>query len=159
MTASLLRAVILVPAVCLLAAATGCRPPTSMATAAKPAADDHDHDHEHGHDADNAESFAAGITKLESLTEGLAGKLADKAGEEADDAVHEIGHLLEEVRDLAKKEGFTDAAAKALDELEDCFGTVDEAFHSAEKDADPAAALAGVKERLESAFKALKEVK
>lgn len=151
-----LYALMLVPAVCLLAVAAGCGQAPSTTKAAKPASADHDHDH--GHDHDEAESFAAGITKLEALAEGLAGKLADKAGEDADDAVHDIGHFLEEVRDLAKKEGVADAAAKALDELEDCFGKVDEEFHSAQKDADPAAALAAVKERLAAAFKALKEV-
>jgi len=43
--------------------------------------------------------------------------------------------------------------------LEECFGKVDEAFHSAEANADPKKVLESVKERIESAFKALSEVK
>jgi hypothetical protein len=89
----------------------------------------------------------------------LAEKLASNAGEAADDAVHDIGHLLEAVREHATKAGLTDAATKALDELEECFGKVDEAFHSAEENADPKKVLESVKERLDAAFKALTEVK
>ena len=108
---------------------------------------------------DEPTSFADGVAKLKSLGEDLADKLANNAGEAADDAVHDIGHLLEAVREQATKAGLTDAATKALDELEECFGKVDEAFHSAEADADPKKALESVKERLEAAFKALTEVK
>ncbi|MCE9629499.1 MAG: hypothetical protein K8S94_02100 [Planctomycetia bacterium] len=138
----------------------GCAPATTKAPAAKPAAASHDHGHDHDHDHDEPESFADGVEKLESLAEDLAKKLADNAGEAADDAVHDLGHLLEEVREFATKEKFAaDVAVTvtgALDELEECFGKVDEAFHSAEEKADPAKALESVKERIEAAFKALK---
>ena len=74
--------------------------------------------------------------------------------------MHDLGHLLEVVREFANKESFAgDAAAAvtaALDELEECFGKVDEAFHSGDEKADPAKVLDSVKERLTAAFKALK---
>jgi hypothetical protein len=151
----------------LLAGAIGCDSAAPPAGAVRPAApqaqvaDAHtDHGHsDHGHDHDEPTSFADGVAKLKALGEDLADKLANNAGEAADDAVHDIGHLLEAVREQATKAGLTDAATKALDELEECFGKVDEAFHSAEADADPKKALESVKERLEAAFKALTEVK
>jgi ElaB/YqjD/DUF883 family membrane-anchored ribosome-binding protein len=113
------------------------------------------------HDHDEPESLADGVEILGSLTKDLAEKLADNAGEAADDAVHEIGHLLEELRDWAQKEGFegdaATAATKAIDELEECFGKVDEAFHSGDDKADsPAKVLESVKERLDAAFRSLK---
>lgn len=133
------------------AAHTGCGP---SVTPPKPVAAHADHDH------DEPTSFADGIAKLESLGGDLATKLGEGASEAADDAVHDLGHLLEVVREFANKESFAgDAAAAvtaALDELEECFGKVDEAFHSGDEKADPAKVLDSVKERLTAAFKALK---
>ena len=159
--------------VMLLAGVIGCdsaSPPAATvrpkATAAQVAEDHTDHtdhtDHGHAghdHDHDVPTSFADGVAKLKALGDDLAEKLASNAGEAADDAVHDIGHLLEAVREHATKAGLTDVATKALDELEECFGKVDEAFHSAEENADPKKVLESVKERLDAAFKALTEVK
>ena len=135
----------------LLTAHTGCGP---SVTPPKPVAAHADHDH------DEPTSFADGIAKLESRGGDLAQQLAEGAGEAADDVVHDLGHLLEVVRELAKKESFAGNAAAAvtaaLDELEECFGKVDEAFHSGDEKADPAKVLDSVKERLTAAFKALK---
>ncbi|MFM8735463.1 MAG: hypothetical protein ACKOC8_09745 [Pirellulales bacterium] len=147
----------------------GCAPPAppaaTPAAATRPATvtDDHDHDHgddhDHGgdHDHDEPTTFADGVAKLESLAADLAEKLSADEGEAADDAVHGLGHLLEEVRDLAEGEKL-DAASKGLDELEECFGKIDEAFHSGEESADPRKVLESVKERLQAAFAELKEV-
>ena len=151
----------------LLVGGIGCdqpAPPSGAVSPSAPAAhapaDHADHGHaDHDHDHEEPTSFADGVAKLKSLGEDLADKLASNAGEAADDAVHDIGHLLEAVREHATKAGLTEAAAKALDELEECFGKVDEAFHSAEANADPKKVLESVKERIESAFKALSEVK
>ncbi len=138
----------------LLTAHTGCSP---SVTPSKPVAAHADHDR------NEPTSFADGIAKLESLGGDLAEKLDEGASEAADDAVHDLGHLLEEVREFAKKESFAgDAAAAvtaALDELEECFGKVDEAFHSGDDKADPAKVLDSVKERLTAAFTALKSPK
>jgi hypothetical protein len=151
----------------LLAGAIGCDSAAPPAGAVRPAtppaqvADAHaDHGHaDHDHDHDEPTSFADGVAKIKSLGEDLAEKLANNAGEAADDTVHDIAHLLEAVREHATKAGLTDAATKALDELEECFGKVDEAFHSAGENADPKKVLESVKERLDAAFKALTEVK
>ncbi|MBU6221910.1 MAG: hypothetical protein KGR24_04090 [Planctomycetes bacterium] len=154
----------------LLAGAIGCDQPAPPPAAVRPSAaaahapaehaDHADHGHAgHDHDHEEPTSFADGVAKLKSLGEDLADKLATNAGEAADDAVHGIGHLLEAVREHATKAGLPDAATKALDELEECFGKVDEAFHSAEASADPKKVLESVKERIETAFKALEEMK
>jgi hypothetical protein len=77
--------------------------------------------------------------------------------------VHGIAHLLEDLRGLVRKEltegEASKAATAALDELEECFSKVDEAFHTADDKADPPAKVFdSVKARVESAVKALKEV-
>lgn len=148
----------------LLVGIVGCgtsAPPAASRPETTPATvhEAHVHDHGHGHDHDEPDTFAGGVAKLTALAEDLADKLADDAGGAADDAVHGIGHVLEAVRELAVKEGLADAARKGLDELEECFGKVDEAFHSGDDKADPKQVLESMKERLEAAFTALREVK
>jgi ElaB/YqjD/DUF883 family membrane-anchored ribosome-binding protein len=158
--------VCLVPALALVAL-PGCGPATPPARPARPPAPtaqaDHGHaGHDHDHDHDEPTSLADGVEKLESLAEDLADKLAENAGEAADDAVHDIGHLLEAVREQARKftEPADDVAAlqKALDELEECFGKVDEAFHAGDEKVDPKQVLGSLKERIDAAFKAIRGV-
>jgi len=154
-----------------LGATLGCGPAARGPSAPPPPeAHAHAHDHadhasapasagDHDHDHDVPTSFADGIAKLRSLGDDLADKLTANAGEAADDAVHDIGHLLEEVRGLAKRESLEAGVAAGLDELEECFGKVDEAFHSGDADADPRQVLASVKDRLEAAFRKLSEAR
>jgi hypothetical protein len=149
-------------ALMLLLGVVGCgtsAPPATVRPATAPATAHEDHDHDHGHPHDEPDTFAAGVAKLKALGEDLADKLADDAGAAADDAVHGIGHVLEAVRELAAKEGLADAASKGLDELEECFGKVDEAFHSGDDKVDPKQVLESMKQRLEAAFTSLQEVK
>jgi hypothetical protein len=143
----------------LLAVTVGCAPATAPSRPAAPATqarDAHGH-HDHAHEA--PKSFAEGVAALRAGVADLAAKMAADAGAEADGAVHEIGHLIEAVRGMATKEGLAEAASKGLDELEECFGKVDEAFHSGDEKADPKKVLESVQERLEAAFKLLGEVK
>jgi len=145
----------------LMAVVVGCAPAAAPSRPAAPAAQARDPHagHGHAHEHDEPKSFADGVAALRTLGGELAAKLAAEAGADADGAVHEIGHLLENVRGMATKEGLADAAKKGLDELEECFGKVDEAFHSGDEKADPKKALESVKDRLEAAFQALGEVK
>jgi hypothetical protein len=138
----------------------GCGPSAPPARQTAPAAatapTDHGHaGHDHDHDHDEPTSLADGVAKLEALSSELASTMSDEA-------VHGIGHLLEEVRELGKKAELpgddAGAVSKALDELEECFGKVDEAFHSGDEKADPKQVLESVKERIEGAFKTIKEV-
>lgn len=154
------RALVRLVPVVALAIVAGCGPSAPPSPQARPAAPvaqaDHDHDHAHAdHDHAAPASLADGIAKLESLSKELAATMSDEA-------VHGLGHLLEEVRELGKKAELSEDAGavltKALDELEECFGKVDEAFHSGDAAADPKQVLESVKERIEGAFKAIKEV-
>jgi len=145
--------------VLLVGIVPGCGPSTCSAPQARPAAavghGDHDHA-DHGHEHAPPASFADGLKRLETLS----GELAESI---SDEGVHEIGHLLGEVREAAKTMSSAPAddlavITKALDELEDCFGKVDEAFHSGDAKVDPKQVLDSVKERIQGAFTAIKEV-
>lgn len=146
------------PLLLLVGVVPACGPSTcSMPQPAAPgtgAVADHDHDHDHEHAA--PASFADGVKRLETLSRELAETISDEG-------VHEIGHALEEVREAAAKlkDAPADdvaAIAKALDDLEECFGKVDEAFHSGDEKVDPKQVLESVRERVDGAFKAIREV-
>jgi hypothetical protein len=141
----------------------GCsaaNPPAAPAAQSKH--DDHGHDHGHDH----PETLAEGVAGLRKLFAGLKVTLAAEKvdADDADEVVHGIGHLLEDLRGIAAKATLGDeakaAATKALDELEDCFGKVDEAFLDGDDQAQPPAqVLASVAERIEAAIKSLEKVK
>lgn len=135
--------------------------------AAKPAADDHDHDeaakkdadHDHA-DHDHPKTLAEGVAALGKAAAAVKDHLAADARDKADDAVHDLGHLLEDVQGLvgtsdlaadAKK-----AASAALDDLFDCFDKLDTALHAEPGKGDsPAEVHASLAERVEAAIKAL----
>lgn len=160
------RLVALLAPLTLLAPICGCSPaakapPVAKPAAAKPAGDDHDHDHsDHAH----PETLAAGIAELEQAVADVAAKLAEGADDAADESVHAIGHLVDDLRGLlAKQEGLADdakaAGTQALDEIFTAFNTLDEAIHS---DADDVKAKVreahdSVKESIAKAVAALKE--
>lgn len=145
----------------------GCGP--TPAPPRPPAAHDHGHehadDHGHGHDhADHApaETLADGVEQLESLVGEIAGKLASGATDAADDAVHGLGHVLDDIQGLLKEstlaDGPRDAASRAVDELFECFDELDTALHAAPGKADPPAEVhARLQDRIAAAVKALEE--
>jgi len=172
----------------------GCSQPTatppkggSASTAPKQGPAEHDHDHDHGdhdhgksegedkgdeameekddaHEHAHPKTLAEGIENLEKLFGSVKEHIAAGAKDSADDAVHEIGHVLESLQGLVAtstlaQEG-KQAAGKALDELFDCFDSLDQALHAEEGKGDsPQDALGKVAERLEAAFKTIKEAK
>ena len=119
--------------------ATGCNQPASKPPAAH---DDHDHkghahdDHKDGdHKKDHGDETFAGVVKeLLKMRDGLKEAFAKKDNKAADDLLHEIGHTLSEVDDLAKKASLPqaklDAIHKTKEELLDLFGEVDDFVHS-----------------------------
>ena len=135
----------------------GCAPAAKPPAAAKPAAG-HDHDHDdHAH----PETLAAGVAELEKVIKDVADKLGSGAKDAADDAVHAVGHLLEDLEGLLEKQTLTadlrEAGKKALAELTDCFAKLDTALHAAEGEGEPPATVhAGVAERIGAAVTALK---
>jgi hypothetical protein len=155
--------------VALLACLTlvGCS--SSAPPPAKPAADkaaaagpghDHDHGHDHGHDHDHPESFAAGVAQLQATVAAVKDHLAVGATDAADEAVHGLGHLIEDVQGLLSKEKLSEeakaTASKALEELFECFDKLDTAIHAPEgKSQPPAEVHASLAERIDAAIKSL----
>lgn len=145
----------------------GCEPaasptvkPPAEATAQQAA---HDHDHDHGHEEhDHPETLAEGIAQLAEAAAAVEKHLASGATDAADEVVHGVGHIIEDIQGLLPKENLTAeakaAAAKALDEVFECFDKLDTALHApAGKGEPPAEVHAGVKDRIAAALKALKE--
>lgn len=148
-------------------AASGCSPtaPTAVKTAPAPAAtheESHDHDHDHGHaEHDHPDTLAEGVAQLAAAAAAVEKHLAAGATDAADDVVHGVGHIIEDIQGLLPKENLSAdakaAAAKALDEVFECFDKLDTALHApAGKGEPPAEVHAGLKDRIEAALKALK---
>ena len=146
---------------------SGC---SSSSPPVKPAADKaaaagHDHDHDHGHDHeehehDHPESFAAGVAQLQATVAAVKDHLAVGATDAADEVVHGLGHLIEDVQGLMSKEKLSDeakaTASKALDELFECFDKLDTAIHAPEGTSQPPAEVhASLAERIDAAIKSL----
>lgn len=117
----------------------GCNAPKADSAKNEEAAhDEHDHkdhDHEHaegGHH--HAETYAEAVTELEALNTTLRDSL--KAGErdKGDVAVHEVGHVLDGLSKLAEAASLSaeqqEEVKKTVDELNEHFGKIDEAFHA-----------------------------
>ena len=148
----------------LLWTAVGCAPAAKPAAAPKLAAT-HDHDHHDHHDhGDQAppESLAEGIARIEAAAAAVKKHFQAKSNDAADEVVHGMGHLLEDVQGLLPKEKLSAEAAEAvqnaLDEIFDCFDKLDTALHAPEGKGEPPADVhASVAERIEAAIKTIKE--
>ena len=141
-------------------AAGGCNPPSKPAPVPSAAVHDHAHDDHHTH----PDTLVEGVAALRKCATDIGAKLASGSRDAADDAVHGLGHMLEDLPALAAKAKLSAAAAetanKAIGELEECFGKLDEALHAAEGQGEsPAEVHASLKERIEAALKALEEIK
>ena len=104
-------------------------------------AGDHDHDHDHGHDHDehghaHPESLAEALTQVEELYAEMKAAFAEDDLEKADGPLHEIGHVLEALPELAAKESLPEADQEqiktAAEALLDRYGEVDERIHGGE---------------------------
>lgn len=126
--------------VCLVIACAvgslGCGKSTPTAEkSTAPAHDDHaheGHDHKHeGHD-DHPHTYAEAVEKIKQLRNAVRDHLAAKETGKADEAVHEVGHVLEDLPKLAEAHTAEDQAEvkKAGEELLDLFGKIDEQLHA-----------------------------
>ncbi len=163
-------AVLVALALTLSIAASGCGSPTPPAPASKPAApeaaahsDDHGHDHgDHG-DHVHPATLAEGVEQLQKALATITTSLATGANDAADDAVHEVGHLLEDLEQLVDKQEWTaevkETGRKALAELTECFDKLDQALHAAEGEGESALNVLGsVTERIGKAIVSLGEL-
>lgn len=156
--------------IALACTAAGCsRPPQGPAQSQeappRTVLDDHDdhddHDHDNGHDDhEHPETLAAGVAQLKQAVADVRNHLAADKADKADDVVHGVGHLIEDIRGLLPKENLSvagqAAAAAALDEIFACFDELDTALHAAEGTGDsPADVQSKVAKRIEAAIKVL----
>lgn len=151
--------------------AGGCGPaPVPTPPAAQPVAehDDHDHDgdhdHDHAHDKDDAQpdTIEAGLAELGTVIEAAKKALADKNLDDADNHVHMVGHLVDDLHGLvsrAKLPAETEAAAKkALDELYECFDDLDTKLHAADEEIRKGIDYAMHEPRVTAALEALRDL-
>lgn len=114
-------------------------------------ADDHEGHH-------HPETLADLVAELDTLAATVRGGLEKGVREEADSAVHEFGHLVEDVEPLAKEaklpEGVEAAVVKAGSDLFDAFDKLDQAIHGS---GDVAEAWKAQAEGIDAALKTLKD--
>ena len=93
-------------------------------TAAK--GDDHDHD-----DHKPATSLKEALETIEKYRAEIKEAFSKKQPEDAHEALHEVGHSLESITNLAgaTTEEAKQSVKKAVDELFKCFGAMDETLH------------------------------
>lgn len=106
---------------------------------------------EHAH----ADNYPDAVAELDGMREQIEQSFAAGDIDGADGPIHEVGHVLEEVVSLAKKQGLDDdalaAVGSAVEQLFDAFGRVDEKIHGGE-----GADYADVKAEIDAAFVELK---
>jgi len=92
-------------------------------------------DHDHAHDKSEAApaTYAAAVEEIEHLRKTIKEHFDAKKLKEADDAVHEVGHVLETVTKLAAKASLPaedlELVKKHVEELFTAFGKIDEKLH------------------------------
>jgi hypothetical protein len=136
---------VLFASACVSLAGCGASATTASAPPAERHDEDHDHDRaqDHQHEAEHdahidapPESLAEALTEVAELHATI--KEANAAGElhKADEQVHKIGHLLEEIPKHAAKQSLPEADRQALqeavDQLFENFGALDERLHHGE---------------------------
>lgn len=116
---------------------------------------DHDGHEEHAH----AETYDEAVTELDELYASI--KEAAEAGDisKAHNPLHEVGHVLELVEDLAKEEKKTNEEVTeinaAIEELMTAYGDVDAALHADDGTAEQA--FIDADETIVNAMKTLKK--
>lgn len=110
---------------------------------------DMDH-HEH------PETYAEAVAELDAMRTQISQAFAANDIEAADGPIHEVGHVLEDVVELAREEAFSDEAVAeinaAVETLFDAFGRVDEKIHGGE-----GATYDEVQPEIDSAFETLQQ--
>jgi hypothetical protein len=126
------------------ATGTGGRPPMSI--------DDLERDTDHH---EHAETYNAAVVELDAMRQQISDAFAAGDIEAADGPIHEVGHVLEDVVDLARKENFSAEAIaeinSAVESLFDAFGRVDERIHGGE-----GATYDEVQSQIDTAFETLR---
>lgn len=132
--------------------------PAATDSSAAPAHGDHDH---LGHEP--PATLADGVVQLTKLAAQVKEHIATDGHEAADETVHDLGHLLEDLRGLVTQSTLTTDAKKsaerAIDDLTDCFDKLDAALHAETGAGEPPAQVhAAVAVRIEAALQSLGEL-
>ena len=112
-SSSLLMLTVMLPGLSLLSGCGGEKPtPPPQAAPAippavsmekpaaeKPAAKKDDHDHDHGHDHEMPKTIEEAIASLKQIGVKVEKELTGGSAEKADDLVHSVGHLIEDLHD------------------------------------------------------------
>lgn len=156
----IMREFIVVGLLAVMVAGCGTSSPPARPAGSGPKSGDGHHHHGHG-DHKHPETLAEAVVELESLLESVGEHLAAGARDAADSAVHSVGHLLEDMEGLLEKSTLLDdtkaAARKAVEELYECFDTLDTALHAKEGEGDsPQDVHASLVERVKAAMETLK---
>ncbi len=97
--------------------------------------EEHGHDHDHGHDHAPA-TLKEGIAKLTTLRNTMRDAFGKNDPDAAHGPLHEVGHVLEAIPELAKKENLSAGSQAtietAVNTLMDAFGAVDKTMHGQE---------------------------
>lgn len=151
----------------------GCAP--AQAPQAKPATASHDHDHDHGtkdgheghdHGHDHGEhpahdTLGGAVAELEKISASVKEELGKKNLDRADGHVHMVGHLVDDMHRLVESAKLSDeakaAAAKALDEIFDCFDKLDTVLHSSDEKVREAVDYLEHEPRIQAAIGELKK--
>jgi len=108
---------------------TGCEPKASTTPNTATTGGDHGHGHEHKAPTSLADALKEVAVHQSAIKEAFA----NKKPEDAHDSLHEIGHTLEAIASLAVTPASSDAdkqsVKKAVDELFECFGAMDDTLH------------------------------
>jgi hypothetical protein len=106
--------------------------------------------HAHQH----ASTLPEAITELSGYVETVGKAFTSNKPNDAHDALHDVGHVLESLTDLSK--GLSDekkaAVGKAAKELMECFGALDETMHGG-----PETPYTKVGDRITAAMASLKQ--
>lgn len=151
-------------ALLVFACLTGaCSRPAPSPPAAKTGTAGHDHDHDHA-DHDHPKTLAEGVAQLKQAAAEAKAHLAAGNMDAADNVVHGVGHLVEDIHALLPKANLSAeaqaAATKALDEIFTCFDELDSALHGpAGTSGIPADLQSKVAKRVEDAIQTLESAR
>ncbi len=121
-------------AIAVLLITSGCSEDSSQTQSTTQSNTDEKGHHDHGDD--EAMTFQQAVEKLVEMDNTIRNGFANNDSDAAHGPLHEIGHVLESIAELAKNEEFTqeklDAVNEAKESLFTSFGEIDKSMHGGE---------------------------
>lgn len=125
-------------ALLLFVATTGCDNASTETASSDTANSQQSHDHDHDEHADEPATFAEALAKLQEMKSEICTAFENETPEDAHDALHGVGHLLEDLPKLAAQQDGLSAeqlgnVETAVESLFDGFGQLDDTLHGGEE--------------------------